>query len=120
MKYLLVINKASYNSQRIISSLLFAEALLKKDHIIDKVFFYADATTIANKNIYYSSDETNFLEKWVKLSKNYKFELHLCHTAASKRGIVESNTDYLDTNFILSGLSVMSESLLMVDRVVQF
>ena len=120
MKYLLVINKASYNSQRIISSLLFAEALLKKNHIIDKVFFYADATTIANKNIYFSSDETNILDKWTKLSKSYNFELHLCHTAASKRGIVESDDDCWNNNFILSGLSVMSESLLKVDRVVQF
>jgi tRNA 2-thiouridine synthesizing protein D len=96
------------------------EAALSQNIPVIGVFFYQDGVLNANKNIEIASDEYQALEQWQRLQTRYKLPLHLCFTAAEKRGLVdEGELNNIDKAFIISGLGELVELSSKADRVVQ-
>lgn len=85
------------------------------------VFFYQDGVMNANKLITVASDEYLAIEQWQKLHCDHGINLHLCYTAAEKRGMSDDNEiSSINENFMVSGLGELVELSSQADRVVQF
>jgi len=84
------------------------------------VFFYQDGVLNANKNIQIPSDEFQILHAWQQLKQQHNIALHLCITAAEKRGLVcEGEQLTVDDAFCISGLGELVELTNSADRVIQ-
>jgi len=86
------------------------------------VFFYQDGVLNAAKYLSLPNDEYQTTAKWCELAQQKKIPLHLCATAAEKRGlIIEGGSDHelINENFIISGLGELVELTNKADRVVQ-
>ena len=86
------------------------------------MFFYQDGVMHANKDISISSDEYQAIDHWKQLHKTYKLPLHICITAAEKRGIACDTIDNEQINeaFTVSGLGELVELTTKASRLVQF
>ena len=85
------------------------------------VFFYQDGVMNANKLVTVASDEYQTIEQWKKIHCDHGINLHLCYTAAEKRGMSDDNkANSINENFIVSGLGELVELSSLADRVVQF
>lgn len=92
---------------------------------ITGVFFYQDGAINANNNVYIASDEYQIIDKLTQLHKLYKLPLHLCITAAEKRGITcddKSEGDSINLNpiFTVSGLGELVTLTTNCTRLIQF
>jgi len=87
------------------------------------VFFYQDGVLNAAKHLAIPSDEFQTLKQWQQLQLQHNVPLHLCISAAEKRGLTdEQNSDELsniDSLFIVSGLGELVELTCKAQRVVQ-
>lgn len=117
MRYVLAVKGEVYGSQAAYLSYQFAEKLLESGHQIDQVFFFQAGVSNANSLVNPANDEINLVGKWQTLAKNYRLSLHLCISAAQRRGIVETN---LAEPFILAGLGEFSQAVLKADRLLTF
>lgn len=116
MNYVLAIRQP-VSSQGAYLAYQTAEAILAKGHQINQVFFFQDGVLNANKWISPASDEFHLLEHWKKLAKTHRLSLHLCISAAQRRGIVEQS---VAEPFILAGLGEFSQAVLTADRLLTF
>ncbi|MBC3767752.1 sulfurtransferase complex subunit TusD [Neptunicella marina] len=110
------------------TALQFAQALLKLGHHIKGVFFYQQGVHNANSFNHPLADETNLTQEWITLANYNNVELHICVTAASKRGVrngeeaAENNSTHynLEPPFLASGLGEWVSLVKQSDKVVQF
>jgi tRNA 2-thiouridine synthesizing protein D len=104
------------------SALTYVEAALVAGINVIGVFFYQDGAMHANKDISIASDEYQAIEHWQQLHKQYQLPLHICITAAEKRGIAcESiDNDQVNEAFTVSGLGELVELTTKAARLVQF
>ena len=101
-----------------ITAIDYVEAALASGVEVIGVFFYQDGVIHANKNVTVVSDEYQAIQHWTRLHQQYQLPLHLCITAAEKRGIqCEEGTDEI---FIISGLGELVELSTKATRLVQF
>lgn len=88
------------------------------------VFFYQDGVIHANHNVSIASDEYQAAQHWTRLHQKYQLPLHLCITAAEKRGIKCDNNSTGQTDsigiFTVSGLGELVELSTSSTRLVQF
>ncbi|TYK66852.1 sulfurtransferase complex subunit TusD [Colwellia echini] len=86
------------------------------------VFFYQGGAMHANSNISIASDEYQAIEHWQQLAQQYQLPLHICITAAEKRGIACDAIDgeKLNGAFTVSGLGELVELSTKASRLVQF
>ncbi|WDE03045.1 sulfurtransferase complex subunit TusD [Thalassomonas viridans] len=102
------------------TALDYVESALQTGIDVIGVFFYQDGVLHADTNISIASDEFQAAEKWQQLHQNFALALHLCVTAAEKRGLRD---DISPTNinpvFTVSGLGELVELTHQADRVVQ-
>ncbi len=117
MRYVLAIKSAGFGSQGALLAYQVAEHLLAAGHEISQIFFFQDGVYNANKLISPASDELNLVEFWQTLAKKHRLSLHLCISAAQRRGIVEQN---LADFFILAGLGEFSQAVFQADRLLTF
>lgn len=117
MHYVIAIKGSVYGEQSAFLAYQFAEALLAKGHHIDQIFFFQNGVTNANALVDSANDEVNLVEKWQLLAKTHRLSLHLCISAAQRRGIVEQN---LADGFTLAGLGEFSQAFLTADRLLTF
>lgn len=117
MNYVLTIRSPVYGSQGAYLAYQVAETLLRKGHRISQIFFFQQGVNNANALVDPASDEVNLVEKWQKLATAHNVPLHLCISAAQRRGIVEQN---LAQGFILAGLGEFSQATLTADRLLTF
>ena len=104
-----------------VTAIDYIETALKAGVELVGVFFYQDGVLHANANIQIASDEFQALSHWQQLHQEYKLPLHLCITAAEKRGISdEKNTKNIHSIFTVSGLGELVELSTSADRMVQF
>ena len=103
-----------------VSALDYIEAALKSGVELIGVFFYQDGVMHANKNIQIASDEFQAINHWQQLYQQYKLPLHLCITAAEKRGMNDENRQSIHSIFTVSGLGELVELSTTADRMVQF
>ena len=107
---------------------MFINALIKKKHDINRVFFYQEGVLNATDLYFFPSDETDIISEWSALAVNFGIELHVCISAGLRRGILSQEeadnhnlrTYNLSAHFHQSGLGVLAEELMTADRAVQF
>ena len=103
-----------------VTALNYIEAALKLDIAVVGVFFYQDGVMHANANIQIASDEFQAINQWQRLHQQYNLPLHLCITAAEKRGMSDETVKNIDSIFTVSGLGELVELSTTADRMVQF
>ncbi|MCW8863692.1 MAG: sulfurtransferase complex subunit TusD [Colwellia sp.] len=122
MKKLAVVITTPPYSNLTITALNYIEAALHSNINIVGVFFYQDGVLNANSKVQIASDEFQTIKRWQSLHEQYHLPLHLCITAAEKRGMPdEDGTDSLIHDaFTISGLGELVELSSTTDRLVQF
>lgn len=122
MKTLAVVITTPPYSHLTITAFKYVEAALALGVEVIGVFFYQDGVMHANKDISIASDEYQAIEQWQRLHQQYQVPLHICITAAEKRGIA---CDFIDNEkineaFTVSGLGELVELTTKASRLVQF
>jgi len=104
------------------TAIAYVEAALVSGIDITGVFFYQDGVMHANKDITIASDEYQAISHWQRLHQEYQLPLHICITAAEKRGIACDSIDNEKINqaFTVSGLGELVELTSKSSRLVQF
>ncbi|ALO34923.1 sulfur reduction protein DsrE [Colwellia sp. MT41] len=122
MKTLAVVITTPPYSHLTITALTYVEAALVAGINVIGVFFYQDGVMHANENISIASDEYQAIEHWQRLQKQYQLPLHICITAAEKRGIAcdAIDNDKINKAFTVSGLGELVELTTKASRLVQF
>ena len=118
-KLAVVITTPPYSNLSV-TALDYIETALKAGVELVGVFFYQDGVMHASKNIQIASDEFQAISHWQRLHQAYKLPLHLCITAAEKRGISDEHAQNIHSIFTVSGLGELVELSSMADRLVQF
>ncbi len=117
-----VITSAPYLSKTA-TALQYIECALSHGVDVVGIFFYQDGVLHANNDINIASDEYQTVKKLEALHQHYALPLHLCATAAEKRGITcEPNALNHGVNpiFTVAGLGELVELSDKADRMVQF
>ncbi|BBB26226.1 sulfurtransferase complex subunit TusD [Amphritea japonica] len=128
MIFSIVVTGAPYSSQAADSALRYCKSLLKLEHQIHRVFFYADAVHNGSELAAPPQDETNIPTEWAALSQAHNLDLVVCIAAAVRRGVLdeseasryEKSGHNLTSPFVLSGLGQLVEAGIVSDRVVTF
>jgi len=118
-KLAVVITTPPYSNLSV-TALDYIETALKAGVELVGVFFYQDGVMHANASIQIASDEFQAISHWQRLHQAYKLPLHLCITAAEKRGISDENPLNIHSIFTISGLGELVELSSVADRMVQF
>jgi len=119
---------AAYGTQNARTAFLFCQSLIKTKHKIFSIFFYGDGVLNANGMTQPESDEFNLIKAWQNLHKKYQVKLHICNSAALRRGIVDNQQSSkinlaignLALYFQISGLVELAYAIQISDRVIQF
>lgn len=117
MKYVLAVKSPVYGAEGAFLAYQFAQALLEKGHQISQIFFFQDGVSNGNRLTAPASDELNLNECWATFAKEQNVPLHLCISAAARRGVVEQN---LAEPFALAGLGEFSKAVFESDRLMTF
>ncbi|ATF09823.1 sulfurtransferase complex subunit TusD [Candidatus Enterovibrio altilux] len=128
LTYVLVVSTPVYGRQTSLTAYRFANALVKTEHTLTRVFFYQDGVTNASSLTVPANDEFALVTAWQTLSKKHGVELETCVAAALRRGQVSNeeakqyqlSSSNMASGFMQTGLGGLSESLLTADRIVQF
>ena len=122
MKKLAVLVTTSPYSNLSVTALDYVETALKNGIDLVGVFFYQDGVMHANKNIQIANDEFQAIQHWQRLQQTYNTPLHLCITAAEKRGLSDDGdtANHIHSIFTVSGLGELVELSSTADRMVQF
>lgn len=113
MNYVLAIKHPVYGKQSAYLAYQLAQQLLITGHHIQQIFFFQDGISNANLFVSPANDEKHLVELWQQLASCHHIPLHLCISAAARRGVVETN---LATGFTLAGLGEFSQAVLTCDR----
>ena len=103
-----------------VSALEYIEAALTSGVNVIGVFFYQDGVLHANAAVQIANDEFQAINHWQRLQQTYRLPLHLCITAAEKRGMNDDNSSSIHSLFTVSGLGELVELTNSADRMVQF
>jgi len=103
-----------------VTALDYIETALKAGVELVGVFFYQDGVLHANASVQIASDEFQAITQWQRLHKTYNLPLHLCITAAEKRGMSDEDAQNIHSIFTVSGLGELVELSTIADRMVQF
>lgn len=118
-KLAVVITTPPYSNLSV-TALDYIESALNAGVELVGVFFYQDGVMHANTSVQIASDEFQALSHWQRLHQTYKLPLHLCITAAEKRGISDEHAQNIHSIFTVSGLGELVELSSKADRLVQF
>ncbi|WP_236559808.1 sulfurtransferase complex subunit TusD [Colwellia sp. 20A7] len=119
VKKLAVLVTTSPYSNLSVTALDYIETALQSGIELVGVFFYQNGVMHANKGIQIASDEFQAIQHWQRLQQTYNLPLHLCITAAEKRGMSDENTESIHSIFTVSGLGELVELSTKADRMVQ-
>ena len=119
LKLAVVITTPPY-SNKTATALDYVETALKAGIELVGVFFYQDGVINADQNVAITSDEFQAINQWQKLHQEFALPLHLCNTAAEKRGLRDDiSPSNINSIFTVSGLGELVELCHLADRVVQ-
>lgn len=104
----------------------FLQAALKKGHIINQVFFYAEGVYHGNQLIYLENPD--LIYRWQDLAAQYALKFVLCSASCARRGIMgkeqasyfEKKGCNLRENFEIASLSVWFAEMHIANRVMVF
>lgn len=120
MKKLAVVVTTPPYSNLSVTALDYIETALKSGIELVGVFFYQDGVIHANQHANIASDEFQCIQQWQTLHQAFKLPLHLCITAAEKRGLTDEELNNIHPIFTVSGLGELVELVNKADRLVQF
>ncbi len=126
MNYVIAVKSPVFGSQGSALAYRFVETLLAQKHNVTQVFFFQDGVSNANALVNPASDEVNLVEKWQNLAKLHRLSLHLCVSAAQRRGVVDQSTTpitdktNLAEGFVLAGLGEFIQAMFNADRLMTF
>ncbi len=120
MKKLAVVVTTPPYSNLSVTALDYIETALNAGIELVGVFFYQDGVIHANQQVEIASDEFQCINHWQTLHEKYLLPLHLCITAAEKRGLSDEQSQNIHSIFTVSGLGELVELANKADRVVQF
>lgn len=128
MDYIVIVTGPAYGTENASTALLFCRALINSRHRLNSVFFYFSGVLNANRMIFPADDECNLVKSWEEFSFQFKIKLHLCISAASRRGVISDEQALraglqkgnLSSGFELTGLNELSEAIRKCDRIIQF
>lgn len=102
------------------TALDYVETALSKGVKIIGIFFYQDGVIHANKLVSVPSDEYQAVSNWQRLHLQYNLPLHLCVSAAEKRGLSDADDhNNIAEHFIVSGLGELVELSNKASTVIQ-
>jgi tRNA 2-thiouridine synthesizing protein D len=102
------------------TALDYVETALNSGVEVIGVFFYQDGVILANQQVQIASDEFQCIAHWEMLHQTFNLPLHLCITAAEKRGLSDEQPNNIHSIFTISGLGELVELANKADRMVQF
>ena len=128
MKFAIVVHGAPYGSASSFSALNFAEAVLRRGHVLYRVFFYHDGVYNGNALMAPPQDEMDLVRRWSALADAHGVELMVCIASSLRRGLLDATeADRYDKpahnlahGFEISGLGQLIDAGLNADRVVTF
>ena len=128
LTYCLLITGPAYGTQQAASAYQFANALLEEGHRLKTLFFYSDGVLNANSLTSPATDEFNLVQGWQALAKRADCEMHICVSAALRRGVADTeqaemlslSASNLSDGFMMSGLGSLAEAMMTTDRTIQF
>lgn len=120
MKKLAVVVTTPPYSNLSVTALDYVETALESGVELIGVFFYQDGVIHANQQAQIASDEFQCIKQWQSLHQTFQLPLHLCVTAAEKRGLSDENPNNINPIFTVSGLGELVELVNKADRLVQF
>lgn len=88
-QFALFVTKSPFDSRNAESAYMFCEAALAMGYEITSVFFYQQGIHNASSLLDMPSDEISMKDKWTALHQQYGVPLHVCVTAASRRGLAD-------------------------------
>ncbi|HEF8773097.1 TPA: sulfurtransferase complex subunit TusD [Providencia stuartii] len=128
LTYCLLVTGPAYGTQQATSAYQFACALLKEGHRLKTLFFYSEGVANANELTSPANDEFNLVKAWQQLAETAGCEMHICVSAALRRGIVDDEqakllrlpSNNLGAGFTMSGLGSLAEAMMIADRTIRF
>ncbi|MEE4246094.1 MAG: sulfurtransferase complex subunit TusD [Kangiellaceae bacterium] len=126
--FTLLITGSPTASQAHLSAQQFIHAIYQKGHTVDSVFFYGEASTVANSLTLVAANEPRLMQQWQSLAQQFQFALISCISAANKRGVVSQEEAELNgltasncaDGFKIEGLGSLASSLAQSDQLVHF
>lgn len=129
MIYALAVHGAPYASDAAEHALGFANALLEKGHVIERVFFFHDGVYQGLNGLVAPQTRFNvdLKKRWRTLS-DHGTELAVCIASGIKRGVVDNSeqdryslpSTTLSQDFALVGLGQLIAAIESADRYVEF
>lgn len=128
LTYCLLVTGPAYGTQQAASAYQFANALLEEGHRLNTLFFYSEGVSNANAFTAPANDEFNLVKAWQQLAVKSDCEMHICVSAALRRGITDKEqaalllleAHNLAEGFIMSGLGSLAQAMLTTDRTIRF
>ena len=108
------------------NAIAFARSAIASGHVIQQVFFFQDAVTIADSHLDWPADEWCPQANWQQLAKEFSIPLDICSAASQRRGLggaetpEEAEQTLLAEHFRIGGLGVLVKSSIRSERVIQF
>lgn len=126
--FVLLVCSAPYTYQGADTALRFAQALIKRKHHVEQVFFYHDGVYVGSSFNAPEQAERNLTDGWAQFGSLNKVELVLCSNSAMKRGILDDQfarqnglgQPNLNPQFKLAGLGQFVDAVSKSDRLVSF
>ena len=116
--FLLLLHCPPWSYLSVKSACDFAKAALNMNRSITGIFLYQDAVFNAALHLDIPSDELNGQQLLKALVHEHHIPIHLCITAAEKRGLNQTN---IDAAFSIGGLAEFAESSCEPNRkIIQF
>lgn len=88
--FTLLVTKSPFDYRNAHSAISFCIAALNQGHSISQVFFYQTGVHNASCLLRPHSDDLHVYDKWCDLANNHGVILNVCVTAASRRGILDT------------------------------
>lgn len=111
------------NSNLTATAINMVTTALKNGTNVVGVFFYQDGVLNGSQHLGLPNDEYQAHKRWQQLHHDYSLPLHLCATAAEKRGLSDDVSDgqanTIHQAFTLSGLGELVELNVNADRLIQ-
>jgi tRNA 2-thiouridine synthesizing protein D len=122
-KFALLITASADKTQSHLSAMKFARQAVSLGNEVETLFFYQDATAVANKLTLPPSDEPQLGELWEKLGNELNIEIQTCVAASYRRGVIDKteagnqafDSHNLRESFKIAGLGQLAAAMSKTD-----
>lgn len=128
MIFSLVIQASAQQSEIALTSLQFAQALVRNQHQLYRVFFYGDGVLLADQCAVFPQDEPDVHSAWRSFIAAHNIDAVVCIAAGLRRGVINSgesaryqkNAVTLAPDYELSGLGQLIDAAVHSDKLITF